>query len=1144
MASFRKLSRSKITESRKKGERGRIFTPSARRPRVFIKIMSTAETKSKPPVPLEPIWEKIRALRSQCSWVNLYYGVISNLITKHNYQTCVEIGVAYGYHADEILTNTNVQYVGVDPYVADYDPNDRFVQDVQQMIGLSAQQSMDILHDYVAAKLFTYTGSNGAARGSIFRESSELSSARYMPKSVDLVFVDGDHRYAHVLADLTSWWPKISEGGIMCGHNYWMGDVAKACTEFSKVSGVPLQMIRKPGTSYDIYCFSKYIATPVSQSAPTSDSKSYSTVNAKKTELASFPTFSLPNHKGVPIDHLLVEHFQFLENGVFIEAGANDGVTQSNTKLLQERYGWKGLLVEPSPAAFAQIANNRPHAIKENCALVSNDYKGNTLTGDFDGHLMSSVGGLRRSNSNQVTVPVQTLTSLLERHKLTDVDFLSLDAEGYELSILKGLDFTRFAPKWMLVEIYNVSFDELVAFLRERDYDLICNLSNYNKTDNPIWDGTHNDFLFKLSASSAAQNSSPASATKNSTPSSEAQNASPASEAQNGSPASEAQNGSPASEAQNGSPASEAQNGSPAAEAKNGSPSSASQNLSPSSAAQNSSPPSAAQNSPPLSPWRSPCSMVYPPYKSGRLVEEYFSDYYRKHRSEFPADMVYIDVWWTNIYCNALFCHIPYDQTALQAYLDGLSAKTNAQFFTVVQIDDGIKERLPPGTIVYASGGIGNVPLPLIYEDDQNRVIEAKRLAKRTDYQSKPLLCSFVGRRTHPVRQKIFDLFDAKTSGFVIGDGCDMSIFIDTTVKSKFALAPRGYGRSSFRFVEIMQLGTVPIYVHDGHLWSPFEDEIDSQKFSLTVHQDKLAELPQMLAAIDETRYQNMLSEAAAEAHRFTLLGSATYIARHLSRLSTKSDPSRTCFSLVIPTYKRFEYLKESVPKYLATSCVDEVVIVDDDSGDCEKLRDLIPQNIKLRLYRNRKNLGASRNKMVAVKQARNEYVLLWDSDNEIADETLHLLSKTRDFNANNILCAGWARPNFNYNAILPELVMDSTHMSKGRDYEWFFNTGNYIVPKTAYLMAAAQVMASKIDPGPYDVFYINYFMARNGCKFVKCSEFQYEHRLHNDSLWHQTHSQYDGWYGGFSKTCDTAGAGPSSESTLGLDLEDPLRIA
>jgi FkbM family methyltransferase len=59
---------------------------------------------------------------------------------------------------------------------------------------------------------------------------------------------------------------------------------------------------------------------------------------------------------------------------------------------------------------------------------------------------------VQKITSYELTVPARTLTAVLDRHRPRAIDFFSLDVEGFELEVLKGLDFGKYRPKWMLVE--------------------------------------------------------------------------------------------------------------------------------------------------------------------------------------------------------------------------------------------------------------------------------------------------------------------------------------------------------------------------------------------------------------------------------------------------------------------------------------------------------------------------------------------------------------------------------------------------------------------------------------------------------------------------------------------------------------------
>lgn len=213
--------------------------------------------------------------------------------------------------------------------------------------------------------------------------------------------------------------------------------------------------------------------------------------------LFSHPSsYALPDCYGVPLDKKLSKFLNF-KNGFFIEAGANDGITQSNTKLLEECYGWKGILIEPSPNLFSTLISNRPNSKCFQCALGSFQEDNTYLTGDFDGKLMSSVNGVKGNRRSSIKVVTRSLQSILDECDIRHVNFFSLDTEGYEFNVLKGIDFEKTSFDYMLIEINFLHYTEIVHFLASKGYEMIENFSKYNRLTNPLWDGTHNDYLFK-----------------------------------------------------------------------------------------------------------------------------------------------------------------------------------------------------------------------------------------------------------------------------------------------------------------------------------------------------------------------------------------------------------------------------------------------------------------------------------------------------------------------------------------------------------------------------------------------------------------------------------------------------------------------
>ena len=207
--------------------------------------------------------------------------------------------------------------------------------------------------------------------------------------------------------------------------------------------------------------------------------------------------YSGRDSKKIPLQTKLDKIFN-KKKGFYIELGANDGLIQSNTAFFEKELGWSGILIEPSLKGYQECKKNRPNSICLNYACVSNDYQSDYIEGDFKNNaLMGSVNGIRLNRKdNFVKVKAITLEKILDEHCHTNIDFLSLDTEGYELEILKGLNLMKYRPNFLLIEIYTKDFDDIKNFLNSQNYKLHSNFTNYNLKDNPYWDESHNDYLF------------------------------------------------------------------------------------------------------------------------------------------------------------------------------------------------------------------------------------------------------------------------------------------------------------------------------------------------------------------------------------------------------------------------------------------------------------------------------------------------------------------------------------------------------------------------------------------------------------------------------------------------------------------------
>jgi FkbM family methyltransferase len=182
-------------------------------------------------------------------------------------------------------------------------------------------------------------------------------------------------------------------------------------------------------------------------------------------------------------DQAVVELFGARRGGVFLDIGAHDGVSYSNTFYLEKELGWTGICIEPHPGVFSRLREHR-HCTCENVAVASSPRTAKFMCVSGYGEMLSrfSTGPVPNrithaiettgAELQEIEVPCDTVLDILTRNDLTHVDYISIDVEGCEFEILQTIDLRSLDVRVLTIE-NNYPDDRVELYLRRQGYNLM-----------------------------------------------------------------------------------------------------------------------------------------------------------------------------------------------------------------------------------------------------------------------------------------------------------------------------------------------------------------------------------------------------------------------------------------------------------------------------------------------------------------------------------------------------------------------------------------------------------------------------------------------------------------------------------------------
>ena len=179
------------------------------------------------------------------------------------------------------------------------------------------------------------------------------------------------------------------------------------------------------------------------------------------------------------------KYFKNKPNGIFLDVGAHDGISLSNTYFFEKNLNWTGICFEPIPSVFEKLKENRNSICVNSCVWKENGKKNFRIIDGYSEMLSGILESYDSRHMNRIENECQihnlkytdieidciTLNDILENHSIYEIDFMSIDTEGSELDIFESIDYDKFKIEYILVED-NYNNQNMHEFLVSKNYTL------------------------------------------------------------------------------------------------------------------------------------------------------------------------------------------------------------------------------------------------------------------------------------------------------------------------------------------------------------------------------------------------------------------------------------------------------------------------------------------------------------------------------------------------------------------------------------------------------------------------------------------------------------------------------------------------
>ena len=203
--------------------------------------------------------------------------------------------------------------------------------------------------------------------------------------------------------------------------------------------------------------------------------------------------------------------FKNKKKGTFLDIGANDGITISNSYFFEKVLDWTGVCFEPQKEAFEKLQANRKSLNVNGCAsdrtytdifynVVGHGEMLSGLKSQYDKKHFERIESTISEYGGSVfetNIQCYDVNEFLITNQIIDIDFVSLDTEGGELKILKAIDLDVIKIKAVVIE-NNYATNEILNYMQSKGFYRVAYLSTDEIYVNPIYYGKIRTLMLKL----------------------------------------------------------------------------------------------------------------------------------------------------------------------------------------------------------------------------------------------------------------------------------------------------------------------------------------------------------------------------------------------------------------------------------------------------------------------------------------------------------------------------------------------------------------------------------------------------------------------------------------------------------------------